>query len=229
MPRRLGYTTRQNHQPRRACDGPESDGDAGQGAIDGPRTEEWPWRNGPRPGSGQTGKGQGCRQYAESKDMSHGIAAGRFMGREKTGQAALRDKMAGRKSMRRLGCRRRVLWHSCCKTDRKRAPQEHDAEAVRPDRRQPQGMPSREDLVRMEKPARAACCSCKTMRDGGVQSASFQRKDAKAGSPAGKPPHQRCGCRRRVVPARPGNCRVWASTGKPAMRDIQDSAELVDR
>ena len=98
------------------------------------------------------------------QDMSQGMAAGRFIGREYTGQAALRERTAGRKSMR------------CCKTEKKRAPQEHDAEPVRPDRRHPHGMPSRDDLVRMEKPVRAACCSCITMRDGGVQRAPLSQR-----------------------------------------------------
>ena len=130
--------------------------------------------------------------------------------------------------------------------------QEHDAEPVRPGRRHLHGMPSRDDLVRMEKPVRAACCGCITMRDGGVQKALLHRRDAQTmhsrqpnwytsasevwESHTRRSNHTMKETGKGMASARwrgpvdvrnplyTDDCNVWASTGRPASRDIQESA-----
>ena len=141
----------------------------------------------------------------------------------------MRDKMAGRKSMRRPGCR--VLWHSWRTKGRKRTPQ-HE---VPGEQAAPGHALASEGRSQTER-----CWDCRMRRDGGVrkgvtpmkggpnhaeQAAQLVGLGVTSGSityPPLKPNHE--GDRKWVSALTRARSGKEALTGRPAMRDIQDRA-----
>ena len=82
---------RQSHPRPKAYGGPV----CGGGEADATTIRQWPECT---PTQAVRGEVWLC-QYAESRDRSHGMAAERFIGLENTDQAALQNRMAGKKSM----------------------------------------------------------------------------------------------------------------------------------